>query len=60
MNGLLIRNLLTGLGKQTEAWCEVCRQSIDIALMGVSALGYHAKSGKHQKNLKDSERMDTL
>ena len=26
--------------------------------MGVSALDYHAKGGKHQRNLKDSEEMD--
>ena len=26
--------------------------------MGVSALYYHAKGAKHQKNLKDSEGMD--
>ena len=44
--------------KLSEARCLVCKILIDISLMGVSALGYHAKVAKHQKNLKDSEGMD--
>ena len=44
--------------KMCEARCLVCKKSIDVSLMGVSALYYHAKGAKHQKNLKDSEGMD--
>ena len=36
----------------------MCKKSIGISLMGGSALDYHAKSAKHQKNLKVSEGMD--
>ena len=41
-----------------EARCLICKKSIDISLMRVSALDYHAKGVKHQKNLKDSEGLD--
>ena len=44
--------------KLPEARCVVCKKSIDISLMGVLALDYHAKCAKHQKNLKDLEGMD--
>ena len=44
--------------KLSEAGCLVCKKSIDISLTGVSALDYHAKGAKHQKNLKDLEGMD--
>ena len=44
--------------KLCEAPCLVCKKSIDVSLMGVSALYYHAKGAKHQKNLKDSEGLD--
>ena len=43
--------------KLSEAWCLVCKKSIDISLMGVSPFDCHPKDAKHQKNLKDSEGM---
>ena len=44
--------------KLSESRCLVRKKSIDISLMGVSALDYYAKGAKHHKNFKDSEGMD--
>ena len=43
--------------KMSEGQWRVCKKSIDTYLMGFSPLDYHAKGGKHQKNLKNSEGM---
>ena len=49
-------NWIGKTNKLFEARCLVCKKSIDLSLMGVSAL-YHGKGVKHQENLKDSEGM---